>query len=257
MENKPALVRDFDKSLIYEYFVELERQGPGSTEATVKALSFIDILQNECNIADLGCGTGTQTMVLAQNTKGTITGIDIFPGFIKIFNDTAGKLGLQNRVKGIVGSMDNLSFKENEFDIIWSEGAIDHIGFKKGINYWKKFLKKDGYIAVTNLSWFTEERPAELEKYYLDAISKIGTIGQDILKMQKAGYIPVAAFVLSENCWTDTYFAPQEAVREKFLKKHAGDKTVEAFIADTKYEAELYSKYKQYYGYVFYIGKKL
>jgi hypothetical protein len=41
------------------------------------------------------------------------------------------------------------------------------------------------------------------------------------------------------------------------LKKHAGNKTVEDMIAFMRREADLYSKYKQYYGYVFYIGKKI
>ncbi|MDP4275257.1 MAG: SAM-dependent methyltransferase, partial [Bacteroidota bacterium] len=101
------------------------------------------------------------------------------------------------------------------------------------------------------------ERPAELEKYYLDAVPEIGTMGHNILIIQKTGYTPVAAFALSENCWSDNYIAPQEAVNEMFLKKYAGNKTVEAFISNMRYEAELYSKYKQYYGYVFYIGKRI
>jgi 23S rRNA G2445 N2-methylase RlmL len=42
------------------------------------------------------------------NTKGTITGLDIFPDFIGKLNTNAEKLGLQNKVKGIVASMDNL-----------------------------------------------------------------------------------------------------------------------------------------------------
>ncbi len=62
-------------------------------------------------------------MVLAQNTQGTITGLDIFPGFIEKFNANVKKLGLQNRVKGIVVSMDNLPFQNEEFDLIWSEGS--------------------------------------------------------------------------------------------------------------------------------------
>ena len=78
-----------------------------------------------------------------------------------------------------------------------------------------------------------------------------------ILIMQKSGYIPIASFTLPEKCWTDNYFNPQKAANEAFLKKHEGDKAVEAFIASNKYEEELYSKYKQYYGYVFYIGKKI
>ncbi len=82
----------------------MERQGPGSPESTIRALSFIDNLSCASEIADLACGTGGQTMTLAQNTKGTITGLDIFPDFINKFNKNAEKLGVQNRVKGIVGS---------------------------------------------------------------------------------------------------------------------------------------------------------
>ncbi|MDP4188375.1 MAG: methyltransferase domain-containing protein [Bacteroidota bacterium] len=237
--------------------MEFERQGPGSPEATIKALSFIDNLSSESKIADLGSGTGGQTMILAQHTKATITALDLFPGAIDKLNITARKLGLQNRVKGIVGSMDNLPFQNCEFDIIWSEGAIDILGFEKCLIYWKNYLKNGGYFAVTNLTWFTDERPAELEKYYLDAVPEIGTMGHNILIIQKTGYTPVAAFALSENCWSDNYIAPQEAVNEMFMKKYAGNKTVEAFISNMRYEAELYSKYKQYYGYVFYIGKRI
>jgi ubiquinone/menaquinone biosynthesis C-methylase UbiE len=250
-------IHEFDFALINEYFVGLERQGPGSSEATIKALSFIGNLSSESKIADLGCGTGGQTMVLAQNAKGTITALDLFPGSIDKLNATAEKLGLQNRVKGIVGSMDNLPFQNDEFDLIWSEGAIANIGFEKGLNYWKGFLKKGGYIAVTYESWFTDERPAEIEKFWVDAVPEIGTIGHDISIMQKAGYVPVAAFMLPESCWTDTYFIPQKTRQEEFLKKHAGNKTVETFVANIRREAELYSKYNQYYGYVFYIGKKM
>jgi len=250
-------IHEFDFALINEFFTELDRQGPGSPEETIRALGFIDNLSNKTKIADLGCGTGAQTMVLAQNTDATITALDLYAGSIEKLNVTAGKLGLQNRVKGIVGSMDNLPFQNDGFDLIWSEGAIANIGFEKGLNHWKRFLKKDGYIAVTYESWFTDERPAEIEKWWLDAVPEISTIGHNISIMQKTGYIPVAAFTLPETCWIDNYFIPQKARQEEFLKKHAGNKIVEDLIALMKREADLYSKYKQYYGYVFYIGKKI
>ncbi|BAL01627.1 hypothetical protein OBV_44280 [Oscillibacter valericigenes Sjm18-20] len=65
----------------------------------IRALSFIGNLSNKTKIADLGCGTGAQTMVLAQNTEATITALDLYAGSIDKLNATAGKLGLQNRVK--------------------------------------------------------------------------------------------------------------------------------------------------------------
>lgn len=252
-----ATIHEFDFALINEYFTELERQGPGSTEETLRALSFIGNLSNKTRIADLGCGTGYQTMVLARNTLATITALDLYAGSIDKLNATARKLGYQDRVKGIVGSMENLPFQSEEFDLIWSEGAIGSIGFEKGLNHWKGFLKKGGYVALTYESWFTNERPAEIETWWLDAVPEIATIGHNITIMQKAGYIPVAAFALPETCWTNHYFVPQQARQEEFLKKYAGNKAAEQMIAFMRREAELYSKYKQYYGYVFYIGKKL
>jgi SAM-dependent methyltransferase len=250
-------IYEFDFALINEYFSELDRQGPGSPAETIRALSFIENLNNKTRIADLGCGTGAQTIVLAQNTQAEITTLDLFAGSIEKLNATAEKLGLQDRVKGIVGSMDSLPFEYEEFDLIWSEGAIANIGFEKGLNYWRGFLKKDGYVAVTYESWFTDERPAEIEKWWVDAVPEIDTIAHNIAIMQKTGFIPIASFTLPESCWIDNYFLPQKSRQEEFLKMHAGNKAVEAMIGFMRREAELYAKYKRYYGYVFYIGKKI
>ena len=259
MSNENKSIHEFDYNLICEYFSGLERQGPGSPEVTIKALSFIDsdYLTNESRIADIGCGTGGQTMVLAQNAPGQITGIDLFPAFIDLFNFNAGKLNFQDRIKGVVGSMDNLPFQNEELDLIWSEGSIYNIGFKRGLNEWQRFIKTGGYIAVSEASWFTEKRPAEIDEFWQDAYPEIDTIPNKVAQMQKAGFIPVATFILPENCWTEHFYAPQVTAQECFLKKNAGNKTAEEFIASERHETQLYYKYREYYGYVFFIGKKV
>lgn len=257
MSNENKSIHEFDFNLICEYFSAIERQGPGSTQVTLKALSFIDNLTPESRIADIGCGTGGQTMVLAQNAPGYFTGIDLFPRFIDLFNTNARKLGLNEKVNGVLGSMDNLSFGDEELDLIWSEGAIYNIGFERGLNEWHKFLKTGGYIAVSEASWFTAERPVEIETFWNDAYPEIDTIPNKVAQMQKAGYIPVATFILPENCWTENFYAPQAAAQESFLKKYAGNKTAAELVANERREAALYQKYKAFYGYVFYIGKKI
>lgn len=257
MSNENTSIHEFDFNLICEYFAAIERQGPGSPEVTIKALSFVDNLTSDSRIADIGCGTGGQTMVLAQHAPGNITGIDLFPRFIDLFNANAGKLSLNHRVKGMVGSMDNLPFGNEELDLIWSEGAIYNIGFERGLSEWRKFLKTGGYIAVSEASWFTTERPAEIEAFWNDAYPQIDTIPNKVAQMQNAGYIPVATFILPENCWTEHFYEPQVAAESAFLKKYAGNKTAEEFIANERHEMQLYYKYKAFYGYVFYIGKKL
>jgi len=243
--------------LIIESHLGLQRQGPGSPEMIVKALSFIDDLNEISHAADLGCGTGGQTMVLAQNIAGNITGVDICPDFIDVFNNNAEKLNLGERVNGIVGSIVDLSFQKEEFDLIWSEGVIDSIGFEKGLTYWNAFLKKNGFIVVTCPSWLTDERPDEIEKFWREAVGGLGTIADNISIMRKAGYKFISSFALPEECWTDNYFIPRETAEKALLMKYAGNKIVEDYVEDEKYEVELYSKYNRYYGYIFYIGKKI
>ena len=250
-------IHEFDFNLICEYFSTVERQGPGSPEITLKALSFIDNLTDESRIADIGCGTGGQTMTLAKQAPGRITGLDLFPEFVQIFNRNAERLNFQDRVKGIVGSMDNLPFQKEELDLIWSEGAIYNIGFQRGLNEWREFLKTGGYIAVSEASWFTDERPAEINDFWMDAYPEIDTIPNKVAQMQEAGYIPVSTFILPETCWTEHFYAPQIAAQEKFLTKCAGNKTAAELISNQRHEMRLYDKYKSFYGYVFYIGKKI
>ena len=153
--------------------------------------------------------------------------------------------------------MDKLPFKKEELDLIQSEGAIYNIGFQKGLNEWRKYLKTGGYIAVSEVSWFTDERPNEINNFWMDAYPEIDTIPNKILQMQKAGYIPVACFILPENCWTENFYAPQVEAQKDFLQKYAGNKAAEEFIANQRHETQLYYKYKEFYGYVFYIGKKI
>ena len=257
MSNENKSIHEFDFSLICEYFSSLERQGPGSPEVTLKALSFIEKLTDKSRIADIGCGTGGQTMTLAKKAPGIITGIDLFSDFIDLFNTNAQALNLQDRVKGIVGTMENLPFGDEELDLIWSEGAIYNIGFERGLNEWRKFLKVGGYVAVTEASWFTEKRPSEIEDFWMDAYPEINTISNKTSQMEKAGYVPVASFILPEKCWTENFYTQQIPIQEAFLKKYAGNNTAIEFIASERHERQLYYKYKEFYGYVFYIGRKI
>jgi len=265
MDEKAGSIYEFDYTMICEYFASLERQGPGSPEATLRALEFIEgpagrpLTESDVPVqaADIGCGTGGQTMILASHTAARITGVDLSPQFISLYNKNAAVHNVQDRVHGITGSMEKLAFGKESLDLIWAEGSIAHIGFERGITEWRPLLKTGGYIAVTDATWFTDGRPQEIEVFWNDAYPEIGTTAVKIAQMQKAGYMPVAAFALPEVCWTDNYFVPAVEARRLFLKKHAGDKAAAELMRFQEHEAELYGKYKQYYGYVFYIGRKL
>jgi len=172
-----------DLELLVDFHKDAERQGPGSTNETIMALELIETSKgNDLKIADIGCGSGGQTITLAQNTEGQITAIDLFPEFLKKLNSKSKELGFKENIKTIEKSMEELPFANEEFDIIWSEGAIYNIGFKRGVHEWKKYLKTGGYLAVSEITWTTNSQPKEIEEYWNKEYPEIDTASGGLVK---------------------------------------------------------------------------
>jgi len=256
MSNNNHSINEFDFQLICEYFSSTDRQGPGSEASTLKAFSYLKDLPNHPKIADLGCGTGSSSLVLAKHTDAHITAIDLFPLFIEKLNIRALQAHVIEKIYAMTGDMGELTFEEKSFDAIWSEGAIYNVGFQRGMNEWYPFIKTGGYIAVTDATWLTEHRPKEIEDFWTDAYPEIDTLPNKVKQMEEAGYKNIITFVLPEECWTKEYYIPQQKAQEIFLEKYPDSPTAQALVSNQRREAELYQKNKEYYGYVFFIGQK-
>ena len=171
MEQENKQIFDFDLKMIADFFRELDRQGPGGVEQTLRALEFVPDRPG-MRIADIGCGTGGQTVTIARNRDCTITAVDLLPELLEEFRARIKKAGLENRVTAIQGSMDALPFSPGEFDVIWAEGSIYNIGFERGLREWRQYLKPGGIIAVTECSWLSGARLAS--KFISDYFPDIG-----------------------------------------------------------------------------------
>lgn len=251
--NEPIF--EFDFTLIANFFRGIDRQGPGSDEQTLRALEFIDTNRTGLRIADIGCGTGRQTEVLARHLDGTITAVDLLPEMIAGLDARMQKAGLSDKVTGIVGSMDDLPFADNSLDIIWAEGSIYNIGFERGLTEWRRMLKPGGAIAVTECSWLSAKTLPE-SAFIRDNFPEIDTPSAKIRILENAGYAPQAHFILPATCWTDNYFDPVAARIPGFLEEQGHSPVAVRMAGLMGEEREHYRKYGTYYGYVFYIGLK-
>ena len=244
--------------LLVDFHQDAARQGPGSISETKKALNLMDVRKHDhLNIADIGCGSGAQTITLAQNTDAQITAVDLFPEFLEKLDAKAKELGFQDRIKTVARSMEDLPFGHESLDIIWSEGAIYIMGFEKGVTAWRPFLKTGGFLAVSEISWITNSRPKELETYWLNAYAEIDTVSNKINVLQRSGYAPVAHFILPPYCWIDHYYQPMQERFASFLSRHGHSDMAKALVESNREEIRIYEKYQDFYSYGFYIGRKL
>lgn len=256
VDGNESSIHDFDFALICEYFSSVKRQGPGSDEATRKAMATVGDMGENAVVADLGCGCGSQTLQLALGYKARIKVLDLFPLFIEKTMEKCREAGVADRVEGIVGDMNELPFEPESLDLIWSEGAIYNIGFERGMREWHNCLRHGGWIAVSEASWLSDLRPEEIEQFWNEAYPEIDTIYNKVEQMRKTGYRDISTFVLPDDCWTKNFYEPQVEAQRLFLERHPGNATAEGLVANQRHEAELFSRYHDYYGYVFYIGRK-
>jgi cyclopropane fatty-acyl-phospholipid synthase-like methyltransferase len=247
-----------EMQLLIDFHKDAERQGPGSKEDTLRALSFIDFKTKlPLKVADIGCGSGAQTISLAQNLDAEITAVDLFPEFLDKLNIKAKKLSLQYKILTLEKSMDDLPFDEDEFDLIWSEGAIYIMGFKEGIKKWKDYLKTGGYVAISEITWTTNSRPTKIEKYWKKEYPQIDTASNKIKVLEKNGFSPIGFFFLSESSWINNYYKPMEERFDNFLAKHNDSELARGIVDAEKGEIRKYHSYKDYLNYGFYIARKV
>jgi ubiquinone/menaquinone biosynthesis C-methylase UbiE len=247
-----------DYQLLIDLHKSANRQGPGGDAESEKALSLAMIDQAApLKIADIGCGTGASTLLLARLLNAQITAVDFLHDFLKVLEDRAENMGLSEKVTTLCCSMDNLPFGDEEYDFIWSEGAIYNIGFERGVTDWNRYLKVGGLLVVSEITWITASRPSELHKYWEGEYPEIDVASSKIGVLEKNGYSPIGYFVLPEHCWLENYYRPMQNRFKDFLNRNGNSEEARAIVEAENREIELYEKYKAYYSYGVYIARKL
>ena len=243
--------------LIIDLHKNSERQGPGSENDTLRALDLLSLPTDQnLKVADIGCGSGGQTISLAKNLNGQIIAVDLFPEFLIELNQKSQNLGLTDKIVTLEKSMDDLPFNKGEFDLIWSEGAIYNIGFGNGLKKWKDYLKVGGYLAVSEITWITQSRPQEIEEFWKAEYPEVDTASNKIMQLENNGYTLVGYFYLSQNSWIENYYKPLQSRFENFLKRNNNSELARKVVEDNQAEIDLYLKFKDYFSYGFYIARK-
>lgn len=243
--------------LLVDFHVGAERQGPGGEAETLKALDLANVSrESPLKIVDLGCGTGASTLTLAKHLNAQITAVDLFPEFLDQLMKRRDSQGLVDQISTLKCSMETLPFEKDQFDIIWSEGAIYNIGFKRGIELLWGFLKPGGKLVLSEITWLTNKRPSEIEKHWHEEYPEVGMASEKMGILEANGYSPEGYFVLPERCWLDNYYDPIESRFEDFLSRHGNSESATEIVESERKEIALYKKYRQYFSYGFYIARK-
>ena len=149
--------------------------------------------------------------------------------------------------------MEALPFEAGLFDLIWSEGAIFIIGFEQGLTAWKPLVKRGGHLVVSDAAWFEPDPPHELVQWWEKEGYVPGTEDQLREQVRKVGLKLLTTYRLPEAGWWDNYYVPMLSRVAELRKVHGADPALAAILSSFDHEAEMYRKYRKYYGYTFFI----
>lgn len=240
--------------VFFEIHQDNPQEGPGDFASTRRAYAMLRDLPPGPHILDVGCGPGRQTLDLCRLTNGRIKAVDFHQPYIDALQQKCKDQGVMEKISVLRGDMGDLQFEPQSFDLIWSEGAIYIIGFKNGLTMWKPFLKKAGYIAVTELTWLRADAPDGLKAFFDREYPPMQDIENNLTDLKAAGFEHVGHFVLPPSAWWNYYHPIEKRVR-MLKEKYKNNSDALEVIEMELHEMELYHKYAEYYGYVFYTGQ--
>jgi len=233
--------------------IGLDRQGPGDTSYSNYILSLINELPANPRIADIGCGVGAGTLLLADRFKTKVGAVDLSREFLNELIRRAKQRGLEHLVEAIKCDMGNLAWKPESIDLLWSEGAAYNLTFEGALKAWRPLMAENGIAIISEMSYFSDEVPESVRIYWQNAYPTMGTESENSIYANSSGFEVLGIHRLPSAAWWDNYYGP---LRENInALKHSKDRIMQSVIKETEEEMKFFEEYEKYYGYSFYIMK--
>ena len=201
---------------------------------TKQAFQTLPVIDNPY-ILDIGCGSGIPTIELAKMSKGRIIGIDTDQHLLDILAKRIKEEGLSKQVEIKKCSLFDIDFPEETFDIIWAEGSIWIIGFRKGLQVWNPLLKPKGFLVIHD---------------------SIRTFSNELDVSSKLGYRLVNHFELPEDAWLKQYCEPLEKIIKEQREKAKDNFTLKKLLDEYQNEVNIIRKNPKDNMSAFYIFQK-
>jgi SAM-dependent methyltransferase len=222
---------------------DLPREGVGSDATTRTLLGLAAPLPPSPRALDVGCGPGRASLVLA-GTGARVTAVDLHEPFLRRTRAAASAAGLPVAV--VRASMTALPHPDGAFDLVWCEGAAYLMGVDRALREWRRLLRPDGVLVLTDAVWTTAGPSAEARGFWA-AYPGMRDEAALVTAARAAGYAVLATHLLPDGDWTDEYHGPLAAAVDAWPDPDAATAEV---LAEVRREVEVRRAHLDEFGYL-------
>lgn len=229
----------------------LARQGPGDSGFSLDLLRRLPSLPSTPRIADMGCGAGVASLMLAEHFSAPVKALDFSETFLNQLTISAADRGLTHLIKPLAGDMANPGWPAASIDLLWSEGAAYAIGFANALKSWYPLLAPGGIAVISEMSIFGNVVPQGIIDQLMAIYPDIQTETANQLLIRQAGFTLLETTQLPAQAWWDNYYNPLMGNIEKL--RNTADPVMMQVIEDTESEMDFFRQHEEDCGYSFYV----
>jgi cyclopropane fatty-acyl-phospholipid synthase-like methyltransferase len=248
-------------AFFYDIFdASLPRLGVGDDASTERALNTLLAAmpprEGPMRVLDIGCGNGPQTICLARHVDGSILAVDNHQPFLDELLKRAAAAGVGAKIQVLLKDMHTLTKDDGPFDLVWAEGSLFVMGFRAGLTACQALLAPGGGLAVSDVAWLRPDAPAECRQFFANVYPAMTSVAENLATIEACRYELLDHFTEPESAWWEPYYKPLAARLRALREQHAADPEKLALIEAHETEIDIYRRYAEFYGNVFYVMRR-
>lgn len=234
-------------------YADLPRQSVGADCCTQEAINRLPPLRKPTTVMDLGCGSGRSTILLARRFRGPIAAIDPRSDLLDRLAAAAKADGLAVRISPRSEDPARLKDRPGTYDLIWSEGGVQALGWAKSLKLWGPLLRARGVIALSDRVWLTDSPPAEVRDFWAKVYPAMADADGYRRAAEQAGLSVFDSFTLPRATLWDGYYAPLIQRIAALENGTAIDPALAQVIDAAKREIAIQERFGDCFAYSFYL----
>ncbi len=237
----------------------LPREGPGNRASTLRALDLArqGLAAPPAWVVDMACGPGAQTLDLASALpRARILALDLHEPFLRSLAVRAAAARQSPRVAAVRAAMQRMPVAGSSVDLLWCEGAAYIMGVTEALAGWRALLRPGGVCAFTEPVWLAAGAPEPARRCFED-YPKMGSVAECAALVGRSGYELLGEFVLPPEAWWDDYYRPMSARLGEVELSCRGDPVAMEVVDACHREIDSYRRYADWYGYAFFVARRV